>query len=179
MSATSYLDTEGYIRQFESVKVFKHHPNAEELTTEGKLNPTHELSVIGREEGRVEDVYGDVNVFTTGLSILAPKNFHAEIIEHPQLYKTGYSLVGGPRVVFPGDNGEILLPLYKFKEAEDLELPFRAAIIVFRPSLYFPVVVAANQDQDDYDDEASDVPKTKKKSSGTRKGRVQRSNHMF
>lgn len=176
MSATNYLDTEGYIRQFEPVKVFKHHPNAEELTKEGNLNPTFELSVIGRDEGRVEDIYGDVNVFTTGISIASPKNFHAEIIEHPQLYKTGYSLVGAPRIVFPGDGGEILIPLYKFKEAEDLELPFRAAIVIFRPSLYFPSVIAVNQDQDEYEDEA-DVPKPKKK--GTqRKGRVQR-NHMF
>jgi len=175
-SASSYQDTEGYIRQFETVKVFKQHPNAEELTTEGSINPTFELSVVGRDEARVEDVYGDVNVFTTGISISAPKNFHAEIIEHPQLYKTGYSLVGAPRVVLPGDGSEILLPLYKFKEAEDLELPFRVAIVILRPSLYFTLTTGTAQDQDDYEED--EVPKPKKKGVG-RKGRVQKSNHMF
>lgn len=176
MSSASYLDTDGYIRQFEPLKIFKLHPNAEDITTEGSTNPTFELSIIGRDEARVEDLYGDVNVFTTGISITTPKNFHAEIIEHPQLYKTGYSLVGAPRVVFPGDGGEILLPLYKFKEAEDLELPFRAAIVVLRPSLYFTLTLGTGRDQDDYEEE--DV-KPKKKGLVARKGRSQKNNHMF
>lgn len=177
MSNSTYLDTDGYIRQFEPAKVFRLHPNAEELTKEGPINPTFELSIIGRDESRVEDFYGDVNVFTTGISISAPKNFHVEIIEHPQLYKTGYSLVGAPRIVLPGDNSEILIPLYKFKESEDIELPFRAAIVIFRPSLYFTINIASGEERDDYEDEDRQVPKPKK--SGTRKGRVQKSNHMF
>lgn len=176
--STSYLDSDGYIRQFGCLKIFKHHPNAEDLTKEGSINPTFEVSVIGREEGRVEDIYGDVNVFTTGISISCPKNFHAEIIEHPQLYKTGYSLVGAPRIVMPGDGSEIVIPLYKFKEAEDLELPFRAAIVIFRPSLYFTTTIASVQDGEEYEEE--DAPKIKKKVVvGARKGRVQKSNHMF
>jgi len=116
----------------EGMRVKKIHPTAEELT---KTNPEdffYEVTVVGRDENRVEDVQNDVNVFTTGLVIEAPRNSHIEVLEHPQLYKAGYSLQGGVRLYNQATDGELLIPLFKFRDAEDLELPFRAALIVVR-----------------------------------------------
>lgn len=179
-SGNTYKDKEGFVHQNLVVTVQKHHPNAEPLSKDEETHAGLELTVIGRDENRVDDIVNDVNVFTTGLSLSVPPNFHAEIVEHPQLYKTGYSLVGGPRIINPKDDSEILIPLFKFKEAEDLELPFRAAIVIFRPTVYIGVVMSSQVGGYDDEEEEEEVPKPKKKSVATRKGRGKnKDNHMF
>ena len=176
----TYRDTEGFNRYNLVVNTQKLHPNAEPLSRDAETHASYELTIVGRDENRVEDLQGDVNVFTTGLSLNIPPNFHAEIVEHPQLYKTGYMMVGGPRIVHPKDDSEILIPLYKYKEAEDLELPFRAAQIIFRPTVYLNVVMSTSNEQHyDEDEDEDDVPK-KKKGSSTRRGKtVKKNHHMF
>lgn len=114
-------------------------PNAEAPFKENFKDVGHQITVIERTDNRIEDVYADVNTFSTGLSLTAPKHYHLEIIEHPDLYKAGYMLVGGPRVINPGNTEEIQLPLYKYKEVEDIELPFRAALIILRQTEYAPI----------------------------------------
>lgn len=134
-----YLSAEGYLFLNGLAHVTKLHPNAEIPFKEHQFDATWELTVIGRDENRVEDVFQDVNVFTTGISLKCPKGYHFEIIEHPQLYKAGYSMVGGPRIINPEDESEIKLPLMKFKETDDIELPFRAAVIILRQTEYMPI----------------------------------------
>ncbi len=169
-------NTLGQLLQTKVVKLCKRHPNAEQITQESLTCADYSLTVVGRDGNRVEDVYGDVNVFTTGVSLDVPINFHAEIIEHPQLYKAGYMLVGGPRIINFGDNSEILIPLYKFKETEDLELPFRAVTVVFRPTVYFSVIFDGVQEDEDSSEREEEKPKKKVISKG--KTRTKK-NHMF
>lgn len=138
-----YLSAEGYHHLNGLLTFKKIHPNADLPCKESPHDAAWEITIIGRDENRVEDVFSDVNVFTTGLTVQPPKDYHVEILEHPQLYKTGYSFVGAPRVINPEDQSEILIPLFKFKEAEDLELPFRAALIILRQTEYIPITVAA------------------------------------
>jgi hypothetical protein len=106
------------------------------ITKEVQSDIGWELAVIGRDENRVEDVFQDVNVFTTGISVECPKGYHVEIVGHPALHKAGYTLMDSPKIINPDDRSEIKIPLYKFKEVEDLELPFRVALIVLRQSEY-------------------------------------------
>lgn len=134
-----YQSAEGYLYLNSTVTVKKLHPNAELPFKENQFDAAWELSVISRDENRVEDVLQDVNVFNTGISVSGPKNYHFEVIEHPQLYKAGYSLVGGPRIVNPEDDSEIQVPLMKFKECEDLELPYRAALLILRQTEHITI----------------------------------------
>jgi hypothetical protein len=136
MSLPKFLSAEGYQYIGGSVIVRKLHPNADMIAKENQSDIGWELTVIGRDENRVEDVFQDVNVFTTGLSLECPKGYHIEIVGHPALYKAGYTLMDGPRIINPEDRSEIKVPLYKFKEVEDLELPFRVALLVLRQSEY-------------------------------------------
>jgi hypothetical protein len=154
--------------------VKKIHPTAEELTKNSPQEIAYEVTVVGRDENRIEDIQGDVNVFTTGLVIAAPKNSHIEILEHPQLFKAGYSLQGGVRLYNHVTDGELLIPLFKFKDAEDIELPFRAALLVLRASEHTHVNYTGAGRGDD-DEEETVV--TKKKTSSKKKGG--KTNHMF
>jgi hypothetical protein len=119
-----------------AISVVKLKPTAEPPFKEDIKNIAFEITIIERVDNRADDVYGDVNDFSTGLILNAPKHYHIEIIEHPALHKTGYMLVGGPRIINPDNTEELILPLYKFKESEDLELPFRAAQLVLRETEY-------------------------------------------
>lgn len=174
-------DANGYKSLNSISMVRKLHPNAEAPFKEKPYDAGWELTIIGRDENRVEDVYNDVNVFTTGLSVIAPKGYHFEIMEHPQLFKAGYSLQGGVRVVNPEDESEILVPLMKFKESEDLELPFRAALLVLRETNYVPMAETAvpksrkGKNAVAYEEEEDDVPVPKKTSAKSKK----KVNHMF
>ena len=119
------------------VTITKFHPDAEDFSKENLNDPFWELTIVTRRDNRVDDVFGDVNEFGTWLAVKAPEHYHLEIIEHPQLYKSGYSLVGGPRIIAPSQSGsEIVIPLMKFREGEDISLPYRAAILVMRETQY-------------------------------------------
>lgn len=128
------IDKDGYLILNSCVNAIKIHPAAEIPFKDDYTQVTWDLNIIGRDENRVDDIYGDVNVFTTGIKVKPPLNYHFELLEHPQLYKTGYSLAGGVRII--EDSEEITVPLFKFKESEDLELPFRAVRLILRQSEY-------------------------------------------
>lgn len=121
------------------IEVVKLHPEAEQPNKESPKDVGWILTVVGRDNNRIEDVQGDANLFTTGLQLKAPAHYHLEILEHPSLYKAGYSLAGSPRVIDPDNDEEVLLPLIKFKECDDLQLPFPAAIAVLRVTEYATV----------------------------------------
>lgn len=190
------------------IQVTKLHPNGELPQKENLSDAYYDLSVVTRCDNRTEDIQNDANLFGTGLKLQPPRDYHLEIYEHPELYKTGYSLVGGVRFVNPTDEGEVLLPLMKFKEGEDLELPFKVAVIVVRETQYASVVQAIPRGrargsgsggsgsvsnsvkgkQQDYDEELDEEPEpaptrrggrsSSVKSTSSRKSQS-RGNHMF
>jgi hypothetical protein len=99
------------------------------------------ITLIARTESRSEDNQFDIGTFHTGLSIFSlPEHTYLEIIPHPILYKNGYTLPG-PLIYDNSHVGEIIIPLYKFKDIECLELPFPAVQMVVRQQV--PVYVAA------------------------------------
>jgi hypothetical protein len=116
------------------------HPDAQEpYKMEGRPHdPYWIIDVVGRDNTQqVDDIQNDVREFTTGLRIKFPKHYHGEIYEHPNLWKTGYMLSGGPRILSPHDaEEEIMIPLYKYKDGDDLALPMPVAILVMRESQY-------------------------------------------
>ncbi len=180
--ATKVRNHDGLFSYIEGLKVKKIHPTAEELSKNNPSDFFYEVTITGRDENRVEDVQGDVNVFTTGLVIEAPKNSHIEILEHPQLYKAGYTLQGGVRLYNSSSDGELLIPLFKFKDVEDIELPFRAALIVIRQTEYTHVEYQGASKHSDEEDEAEFRPSSSKKkghTSQTKSSKKKGGNHMF
>lgn len=121
------------------IKITKLHPDAEvPFKEESESHAASDIIVISRCDNRAEDAYGDVNTFSTGLIITPPQHYHAEVIAHPSLWKTGYMLTS--TTIINGNNQEeLVLGLYKFKECEDLELPFKVGQLLLRLTEYAPI----------------------------------------
>ena len=107
----------------ETMKVTKIHAEAQDLSKENPTDVGYPLTLIGRSENRIEDIVGEIGYFNTGLRITPPAGYHIEIVARNGLHKTGYEIPSGLLVFNPSFNSEIIVPLRKFKEAEDLELP--------------------------------------------------------
>jgi hypothetical protein len=117
--------------------------------------------------------------------IRPPPHYHFEVLPHPTLYKAGYMLASSPIVINPEDEEELILPLYKYKESEDLVLPFRAALLVLRPTEYAVVAtetakgrVAISRVSHPQEEEIEFVAATPKKTAGGR-GKQIKANHLF
>lgn len=163
-------------------------PTAEEPFKESFKSVGYEITIIERTDNRTDDIFGDVNLFSTGLILNAPKHYHLEIIEHPALHKAGYMLIGGPRIINPDNTEELVIPLYKFKEVEDIELPFRAAIMVLRQTEYCSLSGGSKREMPQFDDRSGNryqnrsAKSTKDMSQSSRvqsKVQPKGNNHMF
>ena len=106
----------------------------------------YDLTLMARTDNRVEDNVGDVNMFRTGLCIKPPLGHHVEIIARSSLHKTGYMLANAVGVIDPNYRGEVLVALYKFREGQDLVLPFRAVQLVVRPTVYARILNVSGLD---------------------------------
>nr|QBK86603.1 MAG: trimeric dUTP diphosphatase [Marseillevirus LCMAC102] len=118
------------------INVYKTHPSAEFPFKENPSNIGYGVTLISRTENRAEDDTSDVNNFHTGIAISPPIDYYIEVIAKPSLHKHGYILANGVLVIEPDDKGELIIPLYKFKEAEDLELPFCGVQLMVRPAVH-------------------------------------------
>jgi len=127
----------------DKVVVRKLQPIAEYPYLDGEHSVTYNLTLIARTESRSEDTHMEVNNFHTGVSIVSlPKNSCLEVFAHPSLYKNGYTLFG-PLIIDGSYQGEIIIPLYKFKDVDCLELPFPAVQFVVKPIV--PVHISSDE----------------------------------
>lgn len=97
---------------------------------------SHDLTFVGRTDGREEDVFGKINEFTISMSIRPPDGFYYEILSRPNLLRAGYEIAGGTFILDPNNQDEVIIPLKKFVDGEDLQLPFIGARLVARPLIY-------------------------------------------
>lgn len=123
-----------YIRG--NISVQKINPSAELPYKEDPTHVAYELTLVGRTDGRNEDNTGDVNYFNTGLRLCPPRGYYLEFLPTPTLEKHGYMLPCSTKIVNPNDRGELTVGLYKFKEGDDIELPFRAIQLILRKAEY-------------------------------------------
>ena len=104
---------------------------------EGKGNDVgYGVSLVQRSENRSEDTTHEVNNFRTGIVLSPPNGYYVEVIATSSLHKHGYFLATGTSVINPGNSSELIVPLYKYKEVSDIELPFRAVQIIVKPAVY-------------------------------------------
>lgn len=131
------------------IKIAVIHPDAEiPFKEDSESHAALDIIVVGRCDNRAEDTYGDVNTFSTGLVITPPQHYHVEVIAHPSLWKTGYMLTG-TTIINVDNQEELVLGLYKFKEGEDLETPFKVGQMLLRLTEHAPIapVKLAGQQQ--------------------------------
>jgi dUTPase len=106
------------------------------------------VELIQRCDNRAEDATHEINTYRTGISVIPPAGHYIEVIAQKHLYKHGYFLANSPIVIDPWNTGEIIIPLYKYKEIEDIELPFQAIQIVVKPAVYSHIsTIRVTQDE--------------------------------
>jgi hypothetical protein len=148
-------------------------PDAEVPYNDHHTEPTHNITIVQRCDNRTEDLITDINTFTTGLVITPPLNHHVEIIPHPQLIKSGYMLMG-PIVIPPNTEDELVLTLFKYKDAPDLELPFVAGQMLVRLTEYSTLQIEGAKSDKKEDIKPEKAASTRGGKAGRGKG-----NHMF
>lgn len=143
--------------QKEPLKIMKT-MSSSEYPSKIENSQIHELSVCARTENRAEDSCNEVNEFHTGLSFVIPSGYYLEISGHPSLTRSGYMFTG-PYLIDQGCTAELLISLYKFKDSDDIELPFVVAKCVLKvyELVFFTAVTRKHGNQQthsEYDPEA-------------------------
>nr|QBK85678.1 MAG: uncharacterized protein LCMAC101_02730 [Marseillevirus LCMAC101] len=113
------------------IKAIPLHPQAEIPVRENE-EVGWTITLIGRTDNRAEDDFGEMNGFCTGLQFCPPTGYYLEVIALPDLYKHGYNLASGAIVIGPGNKDELIIPLMKFRECNDLELPIQAVQVLVK-----------------------------------------------
>ncbi len=116
------------------VKVIQLHPQAE-VPTKDEGDVGWVITLVGRTENRAEDDFGEMNGFCTGLQLCPPEGHYLEVVALPSLYKHGYNLTSGVIVIGPNNKDELVIPLMKFRESNDLELPIQAVQVIVKASV--------------------------------------------
>lgn len=89
-----------------------------------------DIYLIGRQDGVREDVFGEITKFNTNLQITVPEGYMSMIVAKSILGNLGYEIPSGIQTIFPGDTSELIVPLRKTKNTDDLDLPI-AAVEIF------------------------------------------------
>lgn len=132
----------------DKISVQKLHPKAEFPYKERVSDVGYNVTLIGRTENRAEDTINDVNEFNTGLNITPPKGYFLEVMVNSSLHKHGYTILGGSIIINPEDTGEVIVPLFKFKDGDDLVLPFKGVQLILRQAVYAHISNVSVSSQD-------------------------------
>lgn len=90
--------------------------------------PGWDLELVERTDDRSSDEVGRINKFHTYISVTPPYGHHIEIHPRYSLLSNGYMMQ--PIIVDPDYAGEIIIPLFKFEERSDLDLPYAAVQMI-------------------------------------------------
>ena len=133
--------TSGAIGMFEKLS-----PNAEVPRKEegNDYHIGHHLTIVERTDGREDDLFGKVNEFSIKLAFKPPPGFYYEIVSRPNLIRAGYEVAGGTIIVDPNDEDEVIVPLKKFEDRDDLQLPFVGLLLVPRLNIYVNIIQKDN-----------------------------------
>lgn len=156
-----------------------------------KSHPTDvgwNVYIVNRTDNRVEDTFGEVNKFGTGLQLSPAKGYAVMVYGKDSLSSAGYQLATGVSVIDPSYTGELIIPLIKFKNSDDIDLPYKAVQIVLTPVSYAhasqrSVPREIPEKGDDFDSAGYFVKEVKKekkkKKTKATPSTSKTSNHMF
>lgn len=96
-------------------------PQAERLVR--NPNGTFTITLVKRCDDRTEDDVGEVNYYDTGICFDQEHKFFNILLEgSADLVQSGYMLV--TKVIEPDSEDTLKVGLYKFRESDDLDLPY-------------------------------------------------------
>jgi hypothetical protein len=109
-----------------------------------RLDPDNELEVgwvvnLTERKDTFEDQLFTPTLFTTDLIITPPPGFYLEVTAMPDLYKHNY-IIPGTRIIQPGSEEALTVPLIKIADSNDLELPFPAIRIIPKRAEYHHMI---------------------------------------
>jgi dUTPase len=157
----------------------------------------YDVELVERCDGRTEDMVNDVTLFDTGLVIKPPEGYYFEMVARRSLYKEGYMMANGVEIIDPCYRGNVIVALYKFKDGDDIKLPFGAVQLIPRRAEYIYVGQSDEQLAEEAANFDEPTPVTKpvaqylsvkgkekmrphsSSSRATRGGRAAGTNHMF
>ena len=85
---------------------------------------SYDVTLVGRKANRIDDRNYDVNDFNTGMWVNPPKGYYLEFRAADVLHGQGYNVMGGSVIIEHAETlTEVTIPLFKFKETSDLQLP--------------------------------------------------------
>lgn len=119
-------------------------PSAEVPHKERQSDIGWDVTLIGRVDNRVDDIVNEVNMFHTGIAIEPPQGYYFEMVARSSLHKTGYILATGMSVIDPEYRGELLVPLFKYRESDDIELPIRGVQLILKECQYGHFITAGS-----------------------------------
>lgn len=118
------------------VKYQKVNPSAQDIILSSDSDYGFQMSLVDRTDNRIEDEVNEVNIYTTGIRISAPPGFFVEIKAVKELWKSGYMIPGGSIYIQPEDWEEIIIPLFKYREGEDIDCPFDCLEVIIHKIQY-------------------------------------------
>lgn len=117
------------------LNVRKTQPNAEYPFIEEDQNIGMNLVLISRSDERVDDTVNDLCMFETGISLSPVGGTYGMLIANLELMQKGYTILS-PVLIEAGDEEPLKIPLYKFREGPDLELPCTGVkLVMFSPGI--------------------------------------------
>ena len=156
------------------IKIQKLQPSAVLPERNDQTEVSYNVTLTGRTEDRTEDDVSEDCSFNTGIEITPPTDHYISVVPNNDLHKCGYMFMG-PYIAPRGT--ELIVVLFKFREDDDLDLPFQAVQIVLCP--YVNSHMSAQQSSrkqrssiyenvDDDDDEDEDYGSRRRKSRGSK-----------
>ncbi len=112
-----------------SLNFSTNHPESVEVERKyGFSDPTFTIPIVDRVNGRIDDIFQDVNEFTTELSFEPPLGLYLEIHGTSLLVKKGYFLPH-PLIIQPQDRNIVKISLFKYKDVDDLSTPMHGGLV--------------------------------------------------
>lgn len=117
-------------------------PNAEIPFRDSIYDVAFKMTLIEKSDKRQQDDVSESNNYETYIAAEFPVGFHAEITGTEELLSKGYMLAISPLIISSNNRSPIKIPLFKFREGEDLELPYACVAVILRQTEQFRIGVA-------------------------------------
>jgi len=127
------------------INVRKAVPNAEYpfLSEENKVGI--DVVLIARTDDRVDDTVNEICMFDTGIIFSPTSNCYALLTADLELMQKGYTLLS-PILIDHDTDEPLSIPLFKFRDAPDLELPCKGVKLVMFNSMN-PFIIPTDRSQ--------------------------------
>jgi dUTP pyrophosphatase len=128
-----------------SCKIFKNDTNAVIPSKVRESDAGYDLTIIKK----VKDLNETTVLYDTGISIVLPPCYYAEIVPRSSLSKSGYMLANSIGIIDTGYRGNLFIALTKTDfHSPDLQLPFRCCQLIFKRQVFMNMTITNKTDNE-------------------------------